>query len=128
MRQMGRVGSRWGDSRVAGGAEIAGELLPLWEKLELQYIVPLAPSETKTDGTSPAGNDFSKFGEYYFAIFTRQRSHPGGVRILWGRSPGSNLSGEPTPQQKIKKLEQFFAEHGAVDYPQGPSELDLQRL
>lgn len=116
-----RLGSRWGDSRVAGGAEIANELLPLWEEFKLQYIVPLPQHETGTGATAPAGTA-QPAGECYFAVLTR-----GGMRILWGRSPAANPTGEPTPQQKIKKLEQIFAEHGSLDYPQGPRELDLTR-
>jgi hypothetical protein len=51
----------------------------------------------------------------------------GGMRILWGRSPASDISGEPAPQQKVKKLEQFFAEHGSLNYPQAPRVLDLRQ-
>jgi hypothetical protein len=121
----GPVGSRWGDVRVAGGAEIAGHLLPLWEKLDLQYIVPAADGQAGGGDTAQAGQ-VSRSGQYSYVIFTRQKSHTGGVRILWGRAPVTNQSGELTAAQKIKKLEQFFAEHGAIDYPQGPAELDLR--
>jgi len=119
---MGAIGSRWGDIRVAGGAEIANELSPFWEKFKLQYIVPLPQYATAIGGAVPAGSARSA-GEYSFAIITR-----GGMKILWGRSPAANTPGEATPQQKIKKLEQLFDEHGSLDYPQGPRELDLQRL
>lgn len=115
------VGARWGDSRVAGGAEIANELLPLWEKLNLQSIVPHLPPEAASAGASPPRAP-RRLGDYYFSITTR-----GGMRIFWGRSPASNSLGESTPEQKIKKLKQFFDEHGSLDYPQGPRELDLRQ-
>ncbi len=120
-RPMGGVGRRWGDGRVAGGAEIAAALLPIWEKLKLQAIVPLLPPQTTNGGIlQPA--TARRAGGYYFEIIAG-----GGIRILWGISPASDISGEPAPQQKVKKLEQIFAEHGSLDYPQAPRELDLRR-
>jgi hypothetical protein len=118
---MGSVGTRWGDSRVAGGAQIANELLPLWEKLKLQGIVPISPAENLTGGAASAGTA-RRFGEYNYIIMTL-----GGMRIFWGHAPAENFPGEIPAQQKVKKLEQFYAEHGSLDYPQGPRELDLQR-
>jgi hypothetical protein len=118
---MGGAGRRWGDSRVAGGAEIAAALLPIWEKLNLQSIVPHLPPETATPGRPPSGAA-RRGGEYYFDIIAG-----GGMRILWGRSPAFDISGEPTAQEKVKKLEQFFTEHGSLDYPQAPRELDLKK-
>jgi len=118
---MGGVGRRWGDSRVAGGAEIAAALLPIWEKLNLQSIVPHLPPQTAT-GAGLRPGTVSRTGDYYFDIIAG-----GGMRILWGRSPASDISGEPSPQQKVKKLEQFFAEHGSLNYSQAPRELDLRQ-
>jgi hypothetical protein len=118
---MGVVGARWGDSRVVGGAEIANALLPFWEKFDLHQIIPLSPREYAAVGAIAADKN-SRLGEYYFVILSRK-----GMRILWGPAPGANVPGEPTPQQKVKKLEQFVAEHGSLDYPQGPRELDLQK-
>ena len=40
------VGTRWGDSRVLGGVEIAAALSPVWEKLHLKRIEPRAVSAT----------------------------------------------------------------------------------
>jgi hypothetical protein len=116
-----RFGARWADARVAGGAEIAAALLPLWEKLKLQRIMPVSPPETATGTTLPPGTA-RRAVDYNFYIITQ-----GGMQILWGHSPAANIPGESTPQQKVEKLNQFFAEHGAMDYPQGPRELDLRR-
>ena len=120
-RPLGGVGRRWGDLRVAGGAEIAAALLPIWEKLSLQAIVPRLPGAMAGNAAiQPATG--RRAGEYYFEIIA-----PGGIRVLWGISPDSDIGGEPTAQQKAKKLEQIFAEHGRLDYPQAPREIDLRR-
>ena len=120
-RPIGGVGRRWGDSRVVGGAEIAAALLPVWEELKLQAIVPLSPPET-ANGTGLRPATARHAGEYYFEIIAGGR-----IKILWGLSPASDVYGEPTPQQKVKKLEQVFAEHGSLDYPQAPRKLDFRK-
>jgi hypothetical protein len=80
--------------------------------MKLEYIIASLPS----DGTARRPDD------YYFEIVAH-----GGMRLLWGRSPADNSSGEPTAQQKTKKLEQFFGEKGSLDYPQRPPTYDLHR-
>ena len=119
---MGNVGSRWGDSRVAGGAEIANKLLPYWEKFKLERIVFRTPAESATGTISQQGMA-QREGAYYYDIIAH-----GGMRIIWGTAPGDNAPGEPGPDQKVKKLLQFFEEHGSLDYSQHPPVLDLQRL
>jgi hypothetical protein len=118
---LGAVGGRWGDSRVVGGAEIAEALLPLWEKLNLQSIAPVPLPEMAAGGGVAAANA-RRVGEYQFIIVSR-----GGRRILWGHSPAGNSSGEPTLRQKVKKLEQYAAEHGSLDDPQDQKEIDLRQ-
>lgn len=118
---MGGVGRHWGDSRVAGGAEIAAALLPIWEKFNLQSIVPHLPPQTETNAGQPLGT-VSRAEVYYFDIISVS-----GMRILWGLSPASDITGEPTPLEKVKKLERFYAEHGSLNYPQAPREIDLRQ-
>jgi len=118
---MGGARRRWGDIRVAGGAEIAAALLPIWEKLNLQSIVPHLPPETANSGALPPGTA-RRAVDYYYDVIAA-----GGMRIIWGRSPASNITGESTSQEKVKKLERFFAELGSLDYPQAPRELDLRK-
>jgi hypothetical protein len=118
---MGGVGKRWGDIRVAGGAEIAAALLPIWEKLKLQSIVSYLPPQTVA-GAGPGPAAARRASDYYFDIMAG-----GGMRILWGRSPASDVSGEPAPQQKVKKLEKIFAEFGSLNNPQAPRKLDLRQ-
>jgi hypothetical protein len=102
-------GKRWGDSRVIGGAEIAAELLPIWEKLHLKRIVPLAISP-RTAGPSASATQSPQFGEYHFEIIG-----PGDKRILWGKSPYDKSTQNPTPAQKAKKLEALFSEWGGLE-------------
>lgn len=118
---MGGVGKRWGDIRVAGGAEIAAVLLPIWEKFKLQSIVPYLPPQTAA-GAGPEPAAARRVSDYDFDIIAGGR-----MRIIWGRSPASDISGEPAPQHKVKKLEQFFAELGSQNFPQAPRELDLRQ-
>ena len=117
----GTVGDRWGDSRVVGGAEIAEALLPLWEKMKLRSIEPYSPGEIASAGpAAPAAR--GRLGEYHFIVRSQ-----GGLQILWGPSPATNAPGEPPRERKVHKLEQFFAEHGSLDFPQGPKTLDLRQ-
>jgi hypothetical protein len=120
------AGNRWGDSRVIGGAEIANALFSVWDKFELQAIVPVQPSEPERSGAIAQQSD-RRLGEYQFVILTRRGGSRKEVRILWGQSPAANMPGLPTPQEKVRRLEQIFAEHGSLAYPQGPGEIDLRR-
>ena len=74
---MGRVGTRWGDGRVVGGAEIANELLPLWEKMKLEYIIASLP-QAETVGSMPQQGTARRMDDYFFEIIAR-----GGMRIVW---------------------------------------------
>jgi hypothetical protein len=99
-------GKLWGDSRVIGGAEIAAELLPIWEKLQLKCIVPRAI----TPQASPGAVQSSQYGDYHFEIIG-----PGNKRILWGKSPFDKNSQTRTPAQKAKYLVDLQAELGSLD-------------
>ncbi len=108
---VGPVGSRWGDARVVGAAEIAAAIGPAWTPLELQRIVASTASVTS------AGE------EYTYEIATRR-----GSRILWGHSPGGSSPGEVPAADKIARLKQYAAEHGGLDGPRGPQVLDVRGL
>ncbi|MGW8258373.1 MAG: cell division protein FtsQ/DivIB [Thermoguttaceae bacterium] len=117
-----RLGERWLDSRVLGGAEIAKLLLPYWTDLGLLQIEPVAPSDPAHRATNNSA-DSPRLGEYQFVILTRQKR----MKIIWGASPASNAPGEPSAKEKLNKLRQFAAEHGKLDYPQSPDQLDLRK-
>jgi len=107
---LGPVGTRWGDDQVLGGAEIAASLSATWEKWELSRIVTSKPSGA---GLRQAAS---------FELVTRNET-----RIVWGRAPTSEASGQVTIKDKLARLEKYFAEHGTLDGKPGSVLLDLTR-
>ncbi len=107
---LGPVGTRWGNPRVTGGAEIAAVLLPIWEKCELERIVPSAVP-------GPLPDD-----EQTYELLTRR-----GSWIFWGRAPGAKAPGEPSAADKVARLERYLAEHGTLEGTTGPQKLDVTR-
>lgn len=102
---VGSLGTRWGDARVVGGAEIAALLGPHWSEFQLQRIAA---------ATGPAE-------QVAFELFTRN-----GTRVLWGSAPGANAPGEPPAAEKLARLKQYASEHGGLETPQGPVDLDVR--
>jgi len=105
---VGAVGTRWGDARVVGGAEIAASLAPVWDLLQLHRIVPSA-------GSAPMSEVCT------FDLYTRA-----GTRILWGHAPGQASAGETPPQEKVARLRRFADEHGSLDGSSGQQDLDVR--
>jgi hypothetical protein len=108
---LGPVGTRWGNPRVAGGAEIAAVLLPIWDKCDLERIVPSAMP-------GPLADD-----EQTYELLTRR-----GSWIFWGRAPGAKIPGEPSASEKVSRLERYLAEHGTLEGTTGPQKLDVTRV
>jgi len=105
---VGPPGESWGDTRVVGGAEIAGALRNLWDPWKLWQIV-----------ASPSGID----NEASYTILTR-----GGSRIRWGLAPGSKVPGEPSATEKIARLGQYVLQYGTLEGRDAPQELDVHKL
>jgi hypothetical protein len=104
---VGSVGTRWGDARVLGGAEIAAAFGPAWSRLGLRWIVP---SERPVSGD-----------QYAFEVFARS-----GTQILWGVAPSGDRP-ETVPQtEKVARLVKYFEEHRSLDAPAGPQQIDLR--
>lgn len=108
---VGPPGTRWGDIRVSGGAQIAALFGPAWHELCLDRIVP-----SKATGIGFAD-------EPTFELFTR-----GGTRILWGRAPGSDLPGEIPAAEKVARLKKYKQENGTLEGIDGPQQLDVRSL
>jgi len=104
---VGRVGSRWNDPRVIGGAKIAAALQNSWQMLQLARILP-------SEGSPAAGGA-------PFELVTR-----GKTKIIWGSPPGGEGSGEMTADQKIAALGRYVAAHGKLDAGGEPKQLDLR--
>ncbi len=91
------AGTRWGDARVIGAAEIAAALGDKWEPMRLDHIEPAAD-------TSAAANGFAgRATEPVFTLVTRA-----GTRIVWGYAPGANAVGELLPAEKVARLQHYF--------------------
>ncbi len=105
----GPVGTSWGDERVAGAAKIAAAWGSQWQPIELYRIAAV------TDGASR-----SRLVPTY-ELYTRQ-----GIRVIWGRAPGQETSGEATSTQKIARLVQYVEQHGALDSQAAVAAIDLR--
>ena len=106
----GIAGTRWGDDRVLGGAEVAAALFGAWDKLGLSRIEAGKPPDAGLHET-PA-----------FDLLTRN-----GTRIRWGRGPSEVAPGEIPPKEKVARLEKYMAEHGSLEGQPGGVGLDLSR-
>jgi hypothetical protein len=106
----GPVGANWGDANVSGGAKIASILADRWKKLRLYRI--LAPTHTIADE--------------YTDRFTYELITHAGTRLLWGRPPGSEPTGELKAGEKVARLEQILQREGSLDGTSGPQIIDLR--
>jgi hypothetical protein len=107
---IGPEGTRWGDARVFGGAQIAAAFGPAWHQLRLDCIVPVVSAEMG-------------YGhEYTYRLFTR-----GGTEIRWGRPPGMETPGEALAADKMTRLLKHLEENGSLEGPKGPQQLDVRR-
>jgi hypothetical protein len=111
---VGPVGTRWGDARVVGAAEIAAALGPAWQTLQFDRIVASA------DAAPAAGEQYS------YELFTRGSG--GGSRVLWGHSPGASGAGEVPAAERVARLTKYAGEHGTLEGPHGPQQFDVRGL
>jgi hypothetical protein len=105
------VGDRWDDPRVVGGAKLADQLADVWQQLRLVEII-------STPQTSP----HEEKQIYRFEIVTT-----GGTRIVWGRTPGDEIStGESPFPQKRQRLLDYASQYGKLESIDGPAVLDVR--
>lgn len=106
---IGPVGTNWGDVSVAGAAQIAKLLDDRWLKLKLyRVLAPVRGGSHDVDG-------------YTYELLTHA-----GTRIIWGRPPGSEPTGELPALDKIALLERVVVEDGSLDGRGGPRLIDLR--
>ena len=106
-----RVGDVWDDPRVIGGAKLAAQLADVWQQLRLVEILANAPSSTHDDKQL-----------YTFEIVTT-----GGTRIIWGATPGQEMSSGDSPfKQKRQRLLDYATQHGKLESIDGPAVLDVR--
>lgn len=108
-RPLGPEGTRWGDARVAGGAEIAAALVEVWKDSGLAQIAAarLSPELRETPRFDLVARD--------------------GTRIHWGRAPAGDAPGDPPVPDKMKRLELYLHERGVVEGQPAKTVLDLSR-
>ena len=82
-RPLGPEGTRWGDVRVVGGAEIAGALFSLWDKTDLDRIEPSKIAESSRDQ------------DQTYELVTRK-----GTWVFWGRTLAPVPMESPQPPRR----------------------------
>ena len=80
-----------------------------WNRFKLKAII--APQVNEDDGALQS---------LTFEILTE-----GGSHIIWGNPPGADQL-EPTPEQKLGRMEQYVSRYGDFDSPQGPYRIDIR--
>jgi hypothetical protein len=114
-------GNLWGgDAKVIGGAEIAAVLAPVWERMKLQRIEPLASDPAAGAVGLDAGRQIQ---EPFFCVYTF-----GGTRILWGHAPGAKMRDELSPVEKLGRLQRYMADNDTFDGHPGQREIDIRKL
>jgi hypothetical protein len=98
----GKPGEPWGDRAVEAAAQVVGLLRGDQDKLHLAAALAGGGEVTLT---------------------THFRS-----RILWGRPPGKEQSGEPSAEIKRERLLEHCRKHGDLDHPKGPCEHDVRAV
>jgi hypothetical protein len=115
----GLAGTRWGDARVIGGAEIAAALGDKWEPMRLDHIEPSA-----ADAVALPESVAGRSAEPLFTLVTRA-----GTRIAWRYAPGANAVGELSAAEKLARLQRYFEKYDMLDGPGGKAqELDIRDL
>jgi hypothetical protein len=111
----GEAGHRWEDTVVLSAARLAAVLAPeqdmdrYWRRFKLTAIVaPDIEAETAA-----------------MENLTFELETEGGSRIVWGRPPGADQL-EPTVEQKLGRLEQYFSRFGDFNAPNGPYRIDIR--
>ena len=118
----GPAGTAWGDLTVVGAARLAEILSPQqdlekhWKRLDLQAI--LAPEPSSIPSTGPHSQATLK--DLSFELLTRTGSH-----LLWGKPPGGDQL-EPSPEQKLGRLQHYLSTYGSFDKPRGACRIDIR--
>jgi hypothetical protein len=106
----GTPGVAWKDPTLQTAVRLADFLGSQWKSLKLQAI-----SVAGADGSDVPPEDVQ------FELVAI-----GGSKILWGRGIGSMHPGELESTQKLRRLENYLAEFGDFNQPNGPYEIDIR--
>jgi hypothetical protein len=109
-------GKSWGDPHVLGAAKIASLIGQRWHKLKLHRV--LAPIR---------GGASRDVDGYTYELATRPREGTRSItRIIWGRPPGNEPTGEAPALLKLELLERIASQYGSLDRPDAPAVIDLR--
>lgn len=103
----GPAGTKWEDAAVLAGAATAHAVAAHHRNLGLTTIDVSYYRPTTRDSAQ-------------IYLLSEQ-----GTRVKWGRSPDSGYPGEVPVLDKIDRLLRYAAEHGSLDLPAGPYEIDV---
>jgi hypothetical protein len=102
----GPAGTRWDDPAVEAAARVATAITPHHRTLGLST---LDVSRYRATGSTAS--------QLY--LLTEQ-----GTRVKWGRTD-PDYPGEVPNEDKIERLRKYVADHGSLDSPAGPYEIDV---
>ncbi len=94
----GPTGTRWGDTGVAAGAQLALFLRESWPTLQLRRIIPHVGSSTDTPD------------RITFSIVTK-----GDRELTWGKLPGKEAPGELPAAEKLARLKRHIETTGSLE-------------
>jgi hypothetical protein len=83
----GDIGAPYGDDRVIAAARLAAVLATDWQSLNLRAIGMENPSRTFNEA-------------WVYTIYRQDLS-----KVIWGSTPGEELPGEPTADEKLLRLQ-----------------------
>lgn len=107
----GPAGYPWGDPLVNDAASLAKLLSGAWKKFAFHHIEP-------SSGDGPPAPSAEGRG---LTIVTHS-----GSRVIWGAPPNRSSSQEVSPEDKLRRLEALFREHGSFDSIDGPQVVDIR--
>ena len=103
----GPAGTKWDDSALAAGIAVADALSPQHRALG---VTTIDVSRFRPGNANPG------------SIFLLTEH---GTRVKWGRPPNTNYPGEVPLQDKIDRLAKYTTDHGSLDQPAGPYDMDI---
>jgi hypothetical protein len=103
----GPAGTKWDDGALLAGIVVADALSDQHRELG---ITTIDVNGFRPNNASPG------------SIFLLTEH---GTRVKWGRPPNANYPGEVPLRDKIDRLEKYVADHGSLDSPAGPYDMDI---
>jgi hypothetical protein len=103
----GPAGTKWDDGALAAGIAVAIAISPQHRTLGVTTI----DVSSYRPGNSNPGS---------ISLLTEH-----GTRVKWGRPPNVDYPGEVPLADKIDRLTKYATDHGSLDQPAGPYDIDI---